>query len=68
MANYLIAISGHSGSDWQIKGTAVACYSMATLGKLLSAHHFVRDCHTNNLQYWCLTRNTHIGSQMLLEL
>ncbi|KAF4763806.1 hypothetical protein N7455_010502 [Penicillium solitum] len=31
MANYLIAISGHSGTDWQIKGTAVACYTMATL-------------------------------------
>ncbi|KAJ5603149.1 hypothetical protein N7537_006105 [Penicillium hordei] len=31
MANYLIAISGHSGTDWQIKGTAVACYTVATL-------------------------------------
>ncbi|KAL0941687.1 high-affinity methionine permease [Colletotrichum truncatum] len=31
MANYLIAISGHSGTDWQIKGTALACYSLATL-------------------------------------
>lgn len=39
MANYLIAISGHSGTDWQIKGTAVACYTLATLGKLLSAHY-----------------------------
>ncbi|KAF4468379.1 high-affinity methionine permease [Fusarium albosuccineum] len=33
MANYLIAISGHSGTDWQIKGTALACYSLATLCK-----------------------------------
>ncbi|KAM5350044.1 hypothetical protein ACJ41O_006549 [Fusarium nematophilum] len=31
MANYLIAISGHEGTDWQIKGTALACYSLATL-------------------------------------
>ncbi|KAL5043574.1 hypothetical protein BDW71DRAFT_210091 [Aspergillus fruticulosus] len=36
MANYLWAISGHAGSDWQIKGTALACYSLATLGTLLS--------------------------------
>lgn len=49
MANYLIAISGHSGTDWQIKGTAVACYTMATLGKLPSVHHFVRNLGTNNL-------------------
>jgi hypothetical protein len=34
MANYLIAISGHSGTNWQIKGTALACYSLATLSKL----------------------------------
>ncbi|KAJ5762467.1 uncharacterized protein N7511_005849 [Penicillium nucicola] len=31
MANYLIAISGHEGTEWQIKGTALACYSLATL-------------------------------------
>ncbi|KAJ0329392.1 hypothetical protein COL5a_003948 [Colletotrichum fioriniae] len=31
MANYLIAISGHEGTNWQIKGTALACYSLATL-------------------------------------
>ncbi|CAI7654903.1 unnamed protein product [Penicillium glandicola] len=31
MAKYLIAISGHTGTDWQIKGTALACYSLATL-------------------------------------
>ncbi|KAG0156140.1 hypothetical protein PDIDSM_3316 [Penicillium digitatum] len=31
MAKYLIAISGHTGTDWQIKGTALACYSVATL-------------------------------------
>jgi hypothetical protein len=36
MANYLWAISGHAGSDWQIKGTALACYSLATLSTLLS--------------------------------
>lgn len=33
MANYLIAISGHDGTNWQIKGTALACYSLATLGE-----------------------------------
>lgn len=33
MANYLIAISGHEGTNWQIKGTALACYSLATLSK-----------------------------------
>ncbi|KAJ5836392.1 hypothetical protein N7447_002418 [Penicillium robsamsonii] len=31
MAKYLIAISGHEGTNWQIKGTAIACYSLATL-------------------------------------
>ncbi|KAL4783121.1 amino acid permease-domain-containing protein [Aspergillus varians] len=31
MAKYLIAISGHTGTNWQIKGTALACYSLATL-------------------------------------
>ncbi|EYE90265.1 high affinity methionine permease [Aspergillus ruber CBS 135680] len=31
MAQYLIAISGHEGTDWQIKGTALACYSLAIL-------------------------------------
>ncbi|KAF6807388.1 high-affinity methionine permease [Colletotrichum sojae] len=31
MANYLIAISGHEGTNWQIKGTALACYTLATL-------------------------------------
>ncbi|OLN88237.1 High-affinity methionine permease 1 [Colletotrichum chlorophyti] len=31
MANYLIAISGASGTNWQIKGTALACYTLATL-------------------------------------
>ncbi|TEA19676.1 High-affinity methionine permease [Colletotrichum sidae] len=31
MANYLIAISGAEGTNWQIKGTALACYSLATL-------------------------------------
>lgn len=31
MANYLIRISGHAGTDWQIKGTALACYTLATL-------------------------------------
>ncbi|TID04997.1 High-affinity methionine permease [Colletotrichum higginsianum] len=31
MANYLIAISGYEGTNWQIKGTALACYSLATL-------------------------------------
>ncbi|KAJ5512751.1 hypothetical protein N7463_002303 [Penicillium fimorum] len=31
MAKYLIAISGHEGTNWQIKGTALACYSLATL-------------------------------------
>jgi hypothetical protein len=33
MANYLIAISGHEGTAWQTKGTALACYSLATLSK-----------------------------------
>ncbi|BCS23659.1 uncharacterized protein APUU_40103A [Aspergillus puulaauensis] len=31
MANYLIQISGHDGTDWQVKGTALACYTLATL-------------------------------------
>jgi hypothetical protein len=33
MAKYLIAISGHKGTNWQIKGTALACYSLATLSE-----------------------------------
>lgn len=38
MANYLIAISGHEGTDWQIKGTALACYTLATLSKTIAEH------------------------------
>jgi hypothetical protein len=41
MANYLIAISGHSGTNWQIKGTALACYSLATLSKLNESHSYI---------------------------
>jgi hypothetical protein len=51
MANYLIAISGHEGTEWQIKGTSLACYSLATLSKLspqmLPAY---RESHTNMSQ------------------
>ncbi|KAF7556129.1 hypothetical protein G7Z17_g1676 [Cylindrodendrum hubeiense] len=39
MANYLIAISGHAGTDWQIKGTALACYSIATLSLVFSTKY-----------------------------
>lgn len=41
MAKYLIAISGHTGTNWQIKGTALACYSLATLSVFLSFFKFV---------------------------
>jgi hypothetical protein len=44
MANYLIAISGHSGTNWQIKGTALACYTLATLSKIIPSHS-----HTSEL-------------------
>ncbi|KAL6232434.1 hypothetical protein BDW75DRAFT_232786 [Aspergillus navahoensis] len=39
MANYLWAISGHAGSDWQIKGTALACYSLATLSLVFNTKY-----------------------------
>lgn len=40
MAKYLIAISGHTGTNWQIKGTALACYTIATLSRILPAQSF----------------------------
>ncbi|KAH7028641.1 high-affinity methionine permease [Macrophomina phaseolina] len=42
MANYLIAISGHGGTDWQIKGTALACYSLATLTLVFNTKYAYR--------------------------
>ncbi|KAL4757200.1 amino acid/polyamine transporter I [Aspergillus foveolatus] len=39
MANYLWAISGHAGSEWQIKGTALACYSLATLSLVFNTKY-----------------------------
>ncbi|KAL3433365.1 high affinity methionine permease [Aspergillus tetrazonus] len=39
MANYLWAISGHAGSDWQIKGTALVCYSLATLSLVFNTKY-----------------------------
>ncbi|RDW84019.1 High affinity methionine permease [Aspergillus mulundensis] len=39
MANYLWAISGHTGTDWQIKGTALACYSLATLSLVFNTKY-----------------------------
>ncbi|KAK9851255.1 hypothetical protein MYU51_010989 [Penicillium brevicompactum] len=39
MAKYLIAISGHAGTDWQIKGTALACYSAATLALVFNTKY-----------------------------
>ncbi|KAL4749478.1 hypothetical protein BDW72DRAFT_194826 [Aspergillus terricola var. indicus] len=39
MANYLWAISGHAGSDWQIKATALACYSLATLSLIFNTKY-----------------------------
>ncbi|KAH7008996.1 high-affinity methionine permease [Ilyonectria destructans] len=39
MANYLIRISGHAGTDWQIKGTALACYTLATLSLVFNTKY-----------------------------
>ncbi|OGE52052.1 hypothetical protein PENARI_c011G07970 [Penicillium arizonense] len=39
MANYLIAISGHDGTEWKIKGTALACYSLATLSLVFNTKY-----------------------------
>ncbi|KAL4967072.1 amino acid permease-domain-containing protein [Aspergillus stella-maris] len=39
MANYLIAISGHQGTDWQVKGTALACYTLATLSLVFNTKY-----------------------------
>jgi hypothetical protein len=44
MAKYLIAISGHTGTNWQIKGTALACYSLATLSKSKLSRHSLTSC------------------------
>lgn len=72
MANYLIAISGHEGTNWQIKGTALACYSLATLSEF--PHHQTlrinptwRSSSTNNLQHWFSTQSMHTGSPTALE-
>ncbi|KAK0638307.1 High-affinity methionine permease [Lasiodiplodia hormozganensis] len=42
MANYLIAISGHEGTNWQIKGTALACYTLATLTLVFNTKYAYR--------------------------
>ncbi|KAJ6089934.1 hypothetical protein N7467_005150 [Penicillium canescens] len=39
MANYLIAISGYDGTEWKIKGTALACYSLATLSLVFNTKY-----------------------------
>ena len=62
MANYLIAISGHKGTNWQIKGTALACYTLATLSKfqaLMTITHL--DLTISKL--WYSTQSTHTGSR-----
>jgi hypothetical protein len=64
MANYLIAISGHKGTNWQIKGTALACYTLATLSKSKPSLNLRLDLTISKL--WSSTRSTHIGSQTAL--
>lgn len=63
MANYLIAISGHEGTNWQIKGTALACYTLATLSRTMtsSLFHFLE---INEKQLLYSTRSMPIGSPM----
>ncbi|KAL3461993.1 amino acid permease-domain-containing protein [Aspergillus heterothallicus] len=39
MANYLWAISGRVASDWQIKGTALACYTLTTLSLIFNTKY-----------------------------
>ncbi|KAL5339612.1 amino acid permease-domain-containing protein [Aspergillus crustosus] len=39
MANYLIAISGKTATDWQTKGTALACYSLTTLSLIFNTKY-----------------------------
>ncbi|KAJ0416890.1 amino acid permease-domain-containing protein [Aspergillus carlsbadensis] len=39
MANYLWAISGRVASDWQIKGTALACYTLSTLSLIFNTKY-----------------------------
>lgn len=63
MANYLIAISGHEGTNWQVKGTALACYTLATLGKLSA---LIYQLQTLTRQSSCSTPSTHIGFRMPL--
>jgi uncharacterized membrane protein len=67
MAKYLIAISGHTGTNWQIKGTALACYSLATLSMLPSTCHAF-ELGTNIIQPWFSILNMLIGSPMVLGL
>lgn len=35
LAEYLFKMSDHSPTDWQIKGVAVASYTVAVIGKFL---------------------------------
>jgi hypothetical protein len=66
MAKYLIAISGHTGTNWQIKGTALACYSLATLST--SSSYIDLKLETDKIQLWFSTQNMLTGSPMLLVL
>ncbi|KAL2829857.1 amino acid permease-domain-containing protein [Aspergillus pseudoustus] len=39
MANYLWAISGRAATNWQIKGTALACYTLTTLSLIFNTKY-----------------------------
>ncbi|OQE29134.1 hypothetical protein PENFLA_c004G00947 [Penicillium flavigenum] len=56
MAKYLIAISGYTGTDWQIKGTALACYSLATLTLVF-----------NTKYAYCFSNAVGIGGNTIVE-
>lgn len=62
MAKYLIAISGHTGTNWQIKGTALACYSLATLSKWSQGQYQSKQ-KADGKKPWYSIQNTHIGFQ-----
>ena len=64
MAEYLFAINGHTPTDWQLKGVAVAGYTVAGLRR--STRTFAMR-YSNTLQSWLFIPNLVITCLMALE-
>ena len=48
LANYIFKCAGTTGTDWQVKGVAIAGYTIVTLGKSFLC---TPELVTNDIQY-----------------